>query len=223
MSKRKPHNLQARIARSCRSLLASNHVAVVNIDPSGRQGMINYKSLKNIAPGKIGQAVCGIPHRWTIYLSALCLDARGDRYSKSVEVAPDGVYYLIVPTGSDAEATHEWGGYGEELGGASSAWDGQANTDCLASSNREHDHPAAQFCAAFERDGHKDFYLMARREASFIEITVPEVFTQAYHWTSTQRSADYAYTMDFGDGWLYDYDKNVERLARPVRRIYVTS
>ena len=92
MSKRKAHNLQARIARSCRSLLASNHVAVVNIDPSGRQGMINYKSLKNIAPGKIGQAVCGIPHRWTIYLSALCIDARGDRYSKSVEVAPDGVY-----------------------------------------------------------------------------------------------------------------------------------
>ena len=92
MSKRKPHNLRARIARSCRSLLASNHVAVVNIDPSGRQGMINYKSLKNIAPGKIGQAVCGIAHRWTIYLSVMCLDARGDRYSKSVEVAPDGVY-----------------------------------------------------------------------------------------------------------------------------------
>ena len=92
MSKRKTHNLQARIARSCRSLLASNHVAVVNIDPSGRQGMINYKSLKNIAPGNIGQAVCGITHRWTIYLSVLCIDTRGNRYSKSIEVAPDGVY-----------------------------------------------------------------------------------------------------------------------------------
>ncbi|WP_236202504.1 hypothetical protein [Pseudomonas carnis] len=92
MSKRKTHNLQARIARSCRSLLASNHVAVVNIDPSGRQGMINYKSLKNIAPGKIGQAVCDIAHRRTIYLSVLCIDTRGDRYSKSIEVVPDGVY-----------------------------------------------------------------------------------------------------------------------------------
>ena len=92
MSKRKTHNLQARIARSCRSLLASNQVAGVNIDPIGRQGMINYKSLKNIAPGKIGQAVCGIPHRWTIYLSVLCIDTRGDRYSKSIEVVPDGVY-----------------------------------------------------------------------------------------------------------------------------------
>jgi len=93
MSKvRKHHSLKNRIERSCRALLSSNHVAVVNIDPSGRQGMINYKSFKNIAPGKIGQAVCGIPHRWTIYLSVMCIDARGDRYTKSVEVAPDGVY-----------------------------------------------------------------------------------------------------------------------------------
>ena len=93
MSKRKPHNIKARIDRSCRALLATNHVAVVNIDPSGYQGMINYKSLKSIAPGKIGQAVCGIAHRWTIYLSVLCIDARGDRYSKSVEIAPNGVYF----------------------------------------------------------------------------------------------------------------------------------
>ena len=92
MSARKKHNLKTRIDRACRALLATNHVAVVNIDPSGRQGMINYKSLKSIAPGKIGQAVCGIPHCWTIYISALCIDARGDRYSKSVEVAPNGNY-----------------------------------------------------------------------------------------------------------------------------------
>ncbi|MEO8644552.1 hypothetical protein [Pseudomonas sp.] len=93
MSKvRKPHSLKNRIEHSCRALLSANHVAVVNIDPSGRQGMINYKSFKNIAPGKIGQAVCGVPHRWTIYLSILRIDARGDRYTKSVEVAPDGVY-----------------------------------------------------------------------------------------------------------------------------------
>lgn len=93
MSKvRKPNNLRARIERSCRSLVRTNHVAVVNIDPSGRQGMINYKSLKNIAPGKIGQAVCEIPHRWTIYLSALCDDHAGNRYLKSIEIAPDGMY-----------------------------------------------------------------------------------------------------------------------------------
>ena len=133
----------------------------------------------------------------------------------------DKPYYLIVAAGADAEASHEWGGYGEELGGAKSPWDGQANTAYLASSNREHDHPAAKFCAAFERDGHKDFYLMARREASFLEITVPEVFTQSYHWTSTQSSAYHAYNMDFEGGWLLDSGKNRERLARPVRRKFI--
>jgi hypothetical protein len=131
----------------------------------------------------------------------------------------DKPYYLIVPTGADAEATHEWGGYGDELNGANSPWDGQANTADLVGVDTS--HPAAQFCAAFERDGHKDFYLMARREASFLEITVPEVFTQAYHWTSSQRSADFAYYVDFVDGWLFDNDKSNERLARPVRRKFI--
>jgi hypothetical protein len=62
---------------------------------------------------------------------------------------------------------------------------------------------------------------MARREASFLEITVPDLFAQAYHWTSTQRSANGAYTMDFGGGWLGYYDKDYERLARPVRRKFI--
>jgi len=112
MSKRKSHNLKARIDRSCRSLLATNRVAVVNIDPSGHQDMINYKSLKNIAPGKIGQAVCGIAHRWTIYLSAMCRDGCGVEYVKSVEISPEGIYkverltdaiehyYLVASAGS---------------------------------------------------------------------------------------------------------------------------
>lgn len=131
----------------------------------------------------------------------------------------DKPYYLIVPTGSDAESTLKWGGYGDELNGAKSPWDGLANTADLVDVDTS--HPAAQFCAAFERDGHKDFYLMARREASFLEITVPQVFTQAYHWTSSQRAADLAYYMDFVDGWLLSYGKHYERLARPVRRKFI--
>ena len=91
--KRKPHNLQARIARSCRSLLATNHVAVVNIDPSGRQGMVNWMNCKSIPPGqRIADAVCDIPHRWTIYLSVMCDAGAGGQYCKSVEIAPQGNY-----------------------------------------------------------------------------------------------------------------------------------
>ena len=93
MSKRKANNMRARVERTCRALLASNHVAVVNLDPSGRQGMVNWKNLKNIPPGqRIADAVCDIAHSWTIYISAFCVDQFGQRYYKSVEIAPQGLY-----------------------------------------------------------------------------------------------------------------------------------
>lgn len=130
----------------------------------------------------------------------------------------DRPYYLIVPIGADAEAGLEWGGYGDELEGANSPHDGLTNTADLVETDT--DYPAAKFCAAFERDDHKDFYLMSRREAQFLEITVPDVFSKRYHWTSTQYSADNAYYMDFEDGWLNYGGKNYERLVRPVRRKY---
>lgn len=130
----------------------------------------------------------------------------------------DRPYYLIVPVGADAEKELQWGGYGDELDGASSPHDGLANTADLVGA--DDDYPAALFCNAFERDGHKDFYLMSRREATFLEATVPEVFNKRRHWTSSQYSAYGAYGMDFEDGWL-DYGvKFGDRLVRPVRRKY---
>ena len=127
-------------------------------------------------------------------------------------------YYLIVPTGADAEAKLEFGSYGKESEGAASAHDGMTNTADLVET--DNDYPAARFCAKFERDGHSDYYLMARREAQFLEITVPQVFSKGYHWTSTQYSAYRAYTMDFEGGWLTIFGKDYERLVRPVRRKY---
>lgn len=130
-------------------------------------------------------------------------------------------YYLIVPTGADAEGEFEWGGYGNEINGAKSAWDGRANTDDLIGADES--YPAAQFCAAFEREGHKDFYLLSRREASFLEITLgdKDVFSKRYHWTSSQFSAYNAYLMVFEDGWLGNVGKGGERVARPVRRRFI--
>lgn len=92
MSKRKPHNLRVRIERSCRALLATNHVAVVNIDPSGQQILMNWKSCKQIRSRQIVDAICDIAHRWTIYLSVMCQKPNGEQYCKSMEVAPQGNY-----------------------------------------------------------------------------------------------------------------------------------
>lgn len=41
MSKRKPHNIRARMERTCRVLVASNHAVVVNIDPNCQQVVIS--------------------------------------------------------------------------------------------------------------------------------------------------------------------------------------
>lgn len=74
-------------------MLRTNHVAVVNIDPSGWQGMVNWKTVKRIPPGRaVADAICDIPHSWTIYLAALCIDQNGQRYMKSAEAAPAGIY-----------------------------------------------------------------------------------------------------------------------------------
>ncbi|MCY1376454.1 hypothetical protein D9M69_639440 [compost metagenome] len=81
-------------------MLSAHHVAVVNIDPSGRQGLVNWKTARSIAPGHaIAGAVCDIAHHWCIYVSALCIDQRGERYIKSLEVAPQGVYLAGQLTG----------------------------------------------------------------------------------------------------------------------------
>lgn len=92
MSKRKPHNMHARIERSCRALLSSNHVAVVNIDPSGLQMLVNWKNCKKITSHRVASAIFEVAHTWTIYISAMCIDQRGGEYVKSVEIAPQGMY-----------------------------------------------------------------------------------------------------------------------------------
>ncbi|MFD2641810.1 hypothetical protein [Pseudomonas japonica] len=92
MSKRKPHNFRARIERACRALLSSNHVAVVNIDPSGKQGLVNWRNCKNVSSRRIVDAMCEIPHRWTIYIAGLCIGQDGEEYTKSLEFSPEGVH-----------------------------------------------------------------------------------------------------------------------------------
>lgn len=90
---RKPNNMQTRMQRSLSAVLRTNHIAVVNIDPSGRQGMVNYKSCKNVPPGpRIAAAMCDYAHKWTIYVAGLCVDHKGERYVKAEEIAPQGIY-----------------------------------------------------------------------------------------------------------------------------------
>ncbi|KFE47965.1 hypothetical protein [Pseudomonas congelans] len=92
MKRRKQNNCFARAERSCRALLSTNHVAVVNVDPSGLQVMVNWKSHKQIRTLAIANALFDFSYRWTIYISAMCRDERGAEYVKSVEISPKGLH-----------------------------------------------------------------------------------------------------------------------------------
>lgn len=127
-------------------------------------------------------------------------------------------YYLIVPTGDDLGEL-KFGAYGDEVEGAGSAWDGQANTRALIASGKG--CPAAEAAAAFTCDGHNDFYLPARRELQIAEANVSEVFGNGWHWSSTQRSASFAFYLYFEGGVQGNLAKNHELRVRPVRRVFI--
>jgi hypothetical protein len=129
-------------------------------------------------------------------------------------------YYLIVPTGEDAEFEDlAYGPRGIEVEGAVSPWDGLANTRALLACGKH--HPAAMAAAGFTRDGHADYYLPARRELQVAEANVPEVFSKVWHWSSTQSSAYTAYSMHFSDGTQLNDAKGDEARVRPVRRKFL--
>ncbi|MBX7274584.1 DUF1566 domain-containing protein [Pseudomonas sp. ERGC3:05] len=95
--------------------------------------------------------------------------------------------------------------------------DGRENTEALNAC--EHSNPAAEHACNYGADGHQDFYLPSIGELSHAWLYTPESFAKEAYWSSSQRSAYGAYTVDFEDGWLGNNAKHNERLARPVRRI----
>lgn len=115
------------------------------------------------------------------------------------------------------ELSGPWGAYGVEIKGAGSYSDGEANTRAMAETGSVIAVKALEL-DAFIPSCLEGQLLMAAKADGLVELR-----EDRFHWTSTQYSADYAYTMDFEAGWIRDYGKFSERLVRPVRRIYVTS
>lgn len=127
-------------------------------------------------------------------------------------------YHLIVAAGEVGFVKEiAWGGYEKDEPAAKSEWDGKANT--LALSRSDIDHPAAEWAAGLEIDGHVDWYLPARREAALCYANTPELFEEGWHWTSTQSSRDGAYAQYFTYGRQDRGDKYGGLRARAVRRL----
>lgn len=128
-------------------------------------------------------------------------------------------HYLIFAA-KDA-GSFEWGPRNTDLPGTSKT-DGKLNTELMCFD--ENDYPAANACAEYTADGHNDFYLPAAAELYQGWLNCPEAFAQdAWYWSSSQRSAYYAFSMYFDDGDQGSYVKHYELRVRPVRRLFIYS
>ncbi|MFJ1336802.1 DUF1566 domain-containing protein [Pseudomonas caricapapayae] len=125
-------------------------------------------------------------------------------------------HYLIIAT-EDAGSL-EWGRRGE-TSGATSKTDGLANSAILL---EEGSHPAASAASKYIADNHNDFYLPAAAELYQGWLNCPEVFAQdCWYWSSSQRSADTAFHMNFAVGYQLNDAKYNELRVRPVRRLFI--
>lgn len=88
------HNIpRARLERFSRAILRQHRISVVNVESADRQYLVDWRSARTVAASpQIMSALCDISHRWVIYIGAFCIDASGQRYMKSTEIAPDGIY-----------------------------------------------------------------------------------------------------------------------------------
>jgi hypothetical protein len=128
-------------------------------------------------------------------------------------------HYLIIA--AKDVGSLEWGGRGIEVKGLSKT-DGYTNTQVLIGNDDERKYPAADACAEYQADGHHDFYLPAAAELYQGWLNCPEVFAQdCYYWSSSQRSAGYAFFMLFDDGYQGSFGKGNELRVRPVRRFFI--
>lgn len=122
-------------------------------------------------------------------------------------------HYLILGTKSLGEL--KWGRYKEESK-AISKWDGKANTDALIAAGG---HPAAEAARAYTADGHSDFDLPAASQ--LYQVWAYDLIAEGAYWSSSQRSAHYAFLMHFGDGYQLNHVKSFELHVRPVRRKFI--
>ncbi|AZC30083.1 Phage protein [Pseudomonas chlororaphis subsp. piscium] len=113
----------------------------------------------------------------------------------------------------DDELVGAWGEYGQDVPGAKSYSDGEANTRAMAEAGSEIAIKALELGAHIPSCLEGQLLMAAKADGL---VTLRE---DRWHYMSTQYSADRAYFMVFGGGWLDNGGKNYERVVRPVRSL----
>lgn len=148
------------------------------------------------------------------FIAAADLPERGQPLAGGIFVTRywlNGQERALIQLGDELEGP--WGKYGVKIPGADSYSDGEANTRAMAEAGCEIAIKALELGAHIPSCLEGQLVMAAKADGL---VALRE---DRFHWLSTQFSAYIAYTMDFENGWLNDYDKYLERLVRPVRSL----
>ena len=145
--------------------------------------------------------------------------AQGGTYAGIVRGDDGTLFHLIVGPESMDFDEQPWGGRGKDEEGATSIWDGLANTRALVESKI--DHPAAQAIVQINAGNSMGWYLPAQVELSLCRATVRHLFQPAWYWSSTQCSSIYAWSQHFEHGYQFINLKDYTGRARAVRRLVI--
>ena len=126
---------------------------------------------------------------------------------------PEGLCHVVFA--AEDAGKHAWGPSGTEVDAVSNI-DGRDN-DIPRFGNGD-GFPAFTAADSYAADGHLDFCLPSIGELNHAWLYIPESFAKEAYWSSSQRSADYAFYMYFVGGGQGDYGKSFELRVRPVRR-----
>lgn len=124
----------------------------------------------------------------------------------------DGTLYGLIAATEEDVGKATWGQSGAL---PLPEWDGLSNTTFLRDRS-----PAAKLASDYERDGHCDFYLPARRELMVALANVPHLFgKESWYWTSTPYGENAAWAVVFEYGYVYyGHYRSREFRVRPFRR-----
>jgi hypothetical protein len=138
-----------------------------------------------------------------------------DAWYAGLQMTPGGRYWhVLVPEEHINALTNvKWGDYGTQIEGAADMYDGLANTQAMSDARLE----LAQRVQALG----KGTYLPSRAEALLMFSTLKRVIGDGVIWTSTQCSANYAWSQHFHHGHQLTGTKDCELRAVPVRRLFL--
>ncbi len=140
-----------------------------------------------------------------------------------------GVEHGLIASLTDLSIGTSWSNVTSTLIGATaqSAYDGQANTNAIIAQSG-HTSSAAQLCLSYSAGGFNDWYLPAAWElnnfynAAFIVNSIlgsANGFTTNYYWSSTEMSANLAYSLQFSGGAYVGAQKSGSSASVSVRAV----